>query len=252
MRIKKVSGKRLGSVAALLAATGSGIALAASPASAHEVGKEAWTYRSDTGACHLTRSYVLPTNGNGGAFAEGEAFTGANGPCGEWEIQEPGNITARILYLKRQGPFWGICRDTGFLFNPDHYFSFAVRLEDFSEPPCGAGTYGSVAITAHWKGWFWKGGPVWSGEHTFPETIHTARKSSANPTWVDGNGNVDTAALPDQIPVLDENGQISGYTDAERAMSTPSLSPADAAAKARTQGGKIVRGENGIVVEIGR
>jgi len=198
---------RLGSLMTAAAATMAFVLLGASPASAHSVYEEAFTYRSND-LCVYERSEISHGDGNGYARVDVYSSTvlatpPTSFPCA-WPLERPvGYISAKIQTLVWNGANWHLCDETSFVYNDTTTSELIIQARMIGQPICGPGLYGTLGTGYVWNN-AWYGGATWSGYHALPDHSRSAMEA---PTDVPQSG--DTVGVLDAsgTPVLDAEGE---------------------------------------------
>ncbi|SDD76963.1 hypothetical protein [Glycomyces harbinensis] len=201
---------RIPLVRSLIAAAAGTLALilfGASPAAAHYVYEEAFTYRSND-LCVFQRSEVSHGDGNGYARVDVDSSTVLGTPSGSypcaWPLERPaGYISAKIETYVWLGSYWYLCDETGWVYNDTTSTELAIQARMIGQPICGPGYYATNGVGYVWNN-NWFGGAVWSGAHYLPDYSFSAMEA---PTEVPRPG--DTVGVVDGSgdPVVDAEGK---------------------------------------------
>ncbi|MFG3341297.1 hypothetical protein [Glycomyces sp. NPDC048151] len=201
---------RLPLLRSLVAAAAGALALVllgASPAAAHYVYEEAFTYRSND-LCVFDRSEVSHGDGNGYARVDIDASTVLGTPSGSypcaWGLERPpGYISAKIETYVWLGSYWYLCDQTDWVYNDTTSTDLAIQARMIGQPICGPGYYATNGVGYVWNN-NWFGGAVWSGAHYLPDHSFSGMEApAATPEAGDTVGVADSSGEP----LLDAEGE---------------------------------------------
>lgn len=214
----------------LLAAAAGTLALVlfgASPAAAHYVYEEAFTYRSND-LCVYDRSEVSHGDGNGYARVDIDASTVLATPSGAypcaWGLERPaGYISAKIETYVWLGTYWYLCAQTDWVYNDTTTTELAIQARMIGQPICGESYYATNGVGYVWNN-NWFGGAVWSGAHYLPDYSFSAAEAPAElPEAGDTVGVVDASGEP----VVDADGEPVTVVVAAPPAGGPATTAAD-------------------------
>jgi hypothetical protein len=197
-------------VRSLLAAAAGTLALiliGASPAAAHYVYQEAFTYRSND-LCVFDRSEVSHGDGNGYARVDIDASTVLATPSGSypcaWGLDRPaGYISAKIETYVWLGTYWYLCDQTDWVYNDTTSTDLAIQARMIGQPICGSSYYATNGVGYVWNN-NWFGGAVWSGAHYLPDYSFSGMEA---PTEMPELGDTVGVADGSGRPVVDSDGK---------------------------------------------
>ncbi|WP_205324414.1 hypothetical protein [Glycomyces sp. YM15] len=202
----RVSTSLVRSLIATAAGTLALVLFGASPAAAHYVYEEAFTFRSND-LCVFDRSEISHGDGNGYARVDIDASTVLSTPSGSypcaWGLERPrGYISAKIQTYVWLGTYWYLCDETNWVYNDTTSTDLAIQARMIGQPICGPGYYATNGVGYVWNN-AWYGGAVWSGAHYLPDHSLSAMET---PTEVPESG--DTVGVVDGSgePVVDADG----------------------------------------------
>jgi hypothetical protein len=168
----------------------------------------------------------------GGGFSRSDVYSSyynfSNRPCG-WRLsRDPGNLAARVQYLKWNGSAWGVCRDSDWSFNTVLTYGWSLTWDFGSQPPCGSGYYGTWSGAYNNSARGWMGGWLFSGYRLLSDasilTLSTDTAISSPPPTAD------IGPRAGRIVSLDRSGRTIGTVETGHA---PELSPQVAARQRR-------------------
>lgn len=167
----------------------------------------------------------------GGGFSRSDVYSSyynfSNRPCG-WRLsRDPGNLAARVQYLKWTGSAWGVCRDSNWSFNTVFTHGWSLTWDFGSQPPCGSGYYGTWSAAYNNSARGWMGGWLFSGYRFLSDA--STLMASTETAMSDPPPIADVAPSTGRITALDRSGRAVGTVETGGA---PDLSP-DVAAKQR-------------------
>lgn len=106
-----------------------------------------------------TTVYSLTHAASGG----GQYLTSMYAYTGDNYVNRPaGSLAARIQVFKWSGSAWNVCVDSNWFYSGSTTSSFGGWYTYGTQPPCGAGYYGTIGYGYQYNG-AWKGGSTWSG-----------------------------------------------------------------------------------------
>lgn len=147
--------------------------VAVQPSSADYIYTKVTTYASDTN-CTGGRAEV--SHGNGGGYAKADTYSWYAQYGGPWgDVHCARNFARPVNYLittydlyKWTGSAWGYCTGwQGWSYNNVATHQWYVWTNFGTQPPCGAGYYGTMQSGYAWNN-AWFGGGTWSGYHALP------------------------------------------------------------------------------------
>jgi hypothetical protein len=111
----------------------------------------------DGGDNNTVNTQILSEVPGGQSYANTFAYSGDS-----FAFRPAGSLALRLQTWRWNGSAWGVCVDSGYIYNSSATYGLGAWYTYGSQTPCGDGYYGTMGYGYQYNGG-WKGGAEWSG-----------------------------------------------------------------------------------------